>query len=154
MRLRQDSPDRLVLSQTPWVMLFFMLGMGLVLGYAAVFWDPADGAWARWIVAGLGIALIWLAHWAFPLTRTVFDRPAGLVAHEERRITGTRVTAHPLAEVDRAQVRSERSESGGRVTRLVLVVGGEDIPLERSYGATDRRGFEDAINDWLTRPAP
>jgi len=154
MKITHDRHDRLILSHVPWRMAGLVAAMGLACGWTAVFWDPADGTWQRWVVAALALCLLWFAWWGFPATRTVFDRSADVVVIETRRLTGTRITAHPLDTLDRAQVRSHRGEAGGRITQLVLVIDDTDVPLERGFGPVDRRTYETAINDWLTTPPP
>ena len=154
MKITARTYDRLVIGHSPWLLALMVNGMGLGAGWGAIFWDPADGTWERVLVAGLAVGALALAWWAFPFTRTVFDRASGLVVHEERRLTGTRVVANPLTALDRAQVRSQRDDSGGRGTRLVLVLDDGEFPLESGFGPADRRVFETAINDWLTMPPP
>ena len=152
MRIVENTQTRLVLAKSPWVMALLVAVMGVVPGWAAIFWDPADGAWQRWATGAVAIGVLWLAWWAFPFTRTVFDRPGDLVVHEERRLTGARVMPVALSDIRGAQVRSHRDETGGRSTRLVLLTAAGELPLEKGFGQGDRRALESAINDWLTRP--
>ncbi len=101
------------------------------------------------IVCGLG--LVALAWWAFPLTRTVFHRAEGLFVHEERRLTGKRLTPRPLDSILGARVEATWSDSS-RQTRLVLDTSDGPLPLECTSGNGNRLGVESTVNDWLTRP--
>lgn len=155
MRVRQDTPDRLVLEERPWV-----LGAGLALGvvvFSAV--GLATVMSAPWLgLAMFGGAALFGLLFAVLVRRTIaiFDRTAGAMVLRSVSLFGTTETTLPLARIRGALVQTSHASGTGsmaasRTHRVALrLEGAEPLPLTvvHSAGPGAARAAE-AIDCWL-----
>ncbi len=147
MKTATDTPERLVITDAPRVFPGVVCGAAALLFWGALTADPGDLA-GRIGMAATGLAFL-AAAWAFfPSRVIVFDRTAGLMARESRRIGRTRIRAVPLASVRRAAVQTDNS-GDGPTERLVLLTEDGPLPLESAYTASRRGAAVASINGWL-----
>jgi hypothetical protein len=152
MKLRAESPDRLVLEDRP-VITGILLALAILGNCAGAIFAATED-----LLIGLGVlagVLIWgLAFWAFVRrTIVILDRPSGMALRRVASVTGQTEDALPLDRITGAIVQSHRStgKSSSTTYRAALVVrGAEPFPLTKVYssgrGAT--RAAE-AVNRWL-----
>lgn len=155
MKLREETPDRLMLEDKP-VILGILLSLAILGNCAAALFVAIDEP-----LIGLGVMAgggIWgLAFWAFVRrTLVMLDRPSDLVVRRVASLTGQTEDTLPLSRITGAIVQSHQSTGKTTSTtyRAALVVrGAEPFPLTKVYssgrGAT--RAVE-AVNRWLAAP--
>lgn len=154
MRVRLDTPERLVLDQRPW-----MLGGGLavgVLAFAAA--GLATVVSEPWLGLAMfaGMGLFGLAFALFVRRSiAVFDRPAGAVVLRSSTVLGVSETTLRLDRILGAEVQSSRAQgTDGTSTathRAALRLrGGTPVPLSAIYvsGGGARRAAA-AVERWL-----
>ncbi len=166
LRVKQSSPERLVLTASPWPLA---LGLGGVLalcaGLAVLAPRLAPGN-AGQVALGAGIAALAVAGLGVLLLRRVIvflDRAAGVVLIRSRRITGETEDSFPLARLVRAEVESSTlgddtgsfgsDRRGGKVHRPVLRLDDGTLrpwsPVFVSGGGAAR--LVAAINAWMAQ---
>ncbi|KAA0917660.1 hypothetical protein FLO80_06405 [Aquicoccus porphyridii] len=153
MKIKTDTPDLLIVDDTPWltgvmlivfILVFVGVGLGLIL----------EGIWHGliFLVVGGGMGAV-----AFVLfvrrVQVVFYRPEGWV--EIRRANALRHSRvrHTIDEISRAVVEQSAGKNG-TLYRVVLEIDhGQSAgrhPLSLAYSNIgDHRGVAHAINDWL-----
>ena len=139
MKIRENTPDRLVLEDRPWLIALAISAMALVTAGVTLS-NLLAGEWGAAAMMGLGTALCGLAFGVFVRRSIVFlDRTTGLVTLREASVLGTTEVQHPLAEVGGAQVdtRKGRSRPGKHdpdTHRPCLTLsGGTRVPLVKVY---------------------
>ncbi len=156
MRVTRDTPDQLILADTPWLVGFFLIlfilvfvGIGLTL--------LMNGEWAGLLFAGIGGGLGLLAFAAFVRrVQLILDRTTGSLILRRRSVFGYRQVRHRLADLSGAELERTSSSEGGTLYRPVLVLtGGMSAgrhPIVEAYTNTSgpRRAVE-AVNGWLAR---
>ena len=106
MEIAENTEDRLVLRDRPWV-----LTVGAWLAVAAPLMLAILGAGfespgQRLLVGAVGAGGVWLVWRYLPFYTVIFDRRAGHVSHHMHRVTGT-VSHHiPLAGIEWARVEA------------------------------------------------
>jgi hypothetical protein len=156
MKTVTDTPDTLVLEETPW--LFGLGVVAMMLLFAGVGWTIlASGE----IIGGLmllvgGLAMGVLVIWAFiRRTQLWIDRPSGQVAIRSRSIFAFTEQTFPLTDLSGADTQNSQQSKGQRTRRAVLRFGGQTnkvIPVTSHY--TSGRGplrTASTVNDWLSR---
>jgi hypothetical protein len=152
MKLREETPDRLVLEDRP-VVLGVVLALAILGHCAGGLFVAQDDGWT-----GLGIAagaMIWgLAFWAFVRrTIVILDRPSGMALRRVASVTGQSEEALPLERVTGAIVQSRRSlgKNPSTTYRAALVVrGDEPFALTQAFSSGEgARNAAAAVNRWL-----
>lgn len=171
MRVREQTPDRLVLEIRPIALmvlcvglflLFFILGFGmrLVLPALAGLFGLSDMPGLSNLPQVPGMNLLGYAS-VIPLLvaafliktrRLSFDRPSGLVTIATRGLLGRGEARYPLAELQGASLAASRSHNSGTTYRAVLHFAGTtgQVPVTpySTSGPGPARTVE-AINRWL-----
>lgn len=159
MKVIEDTPDRLVLEDRPW-----LLGSVLIIGIL-IFLALAMGTYdvTIWLGIGFGLAALLLAVCFVAFVRRVlvlFDRSAGALVIRTRSLMGQGEKTLPLSDVTGAEVETSRSTStnndGGTsistTHRPVLATRSGAVPLTQVFSSgngAERIAF--AINAWLAR---
>jgi hypothetical protein len=160
MRIRQDTPDRLVLEDRPWFLGSILAIVILVLTFLALVLG-ADSLW-RGLGLGLGAALFGVVFVIFVRrVIVIFDRTAGAMVIRTASLLGQTEMTRPLSDITKATVETtvNRSTSGsGRLTstsethRVVLQVHGQSLALTQVYSAgKGAASGAEAINRWLAQ---
>ncbi|EEE37921.1 hypothetical protein RKLH11_1760 [Rhodobacteraceae bacterium KLH11] len=160
MKVTRDTPDQLILSDTPWfigiTLVFFILifvGLGLFLmtdGGEAILFGLIFGLGG----GGLGFG----AFCAFVRrVQVIFDRSADSILIRRQSVFGYETVAHVLSNLSHAELESTTSRRNGNTSTLyrpILVLdkgmsaGRHPIVEAFSSGAGSRR-LVDAVNNWL-----
>ena len=151
MRITENTDRRLVIEHRPWALAGIVWLMGLAALYSGVTGADMDGWAERAVVLAMGCGTTFAAWYWFAFLRITFDRDSGKVEHRTIRPFGSRSKFLDLAKVRGAQVEAQWSDNA-RLTRLALETEDGRAQLEYGYGSGDRRGLEDAVNEWLSRP--
>ncbi len=157
MRVSENSADRLILEERPWV--FGIILIAAILGMCALALSSLMAGNIRDALGALvGIALLGLVFWGLVRrTFVIFDRASGSVTWREQSLTGLSETTHPLDSILRADTEESQTirKRGHKPTlRPVLCLGvGEgasSMPLHSHYtsGAGPGRTVE-TVNAWL-----
>ncbi|MCB4457556.1 hypothetical protein [Leisingera sp. McT4-56] len=165
MKITRNTPEQLILSDTPW-----LIGIMLVL-FILAFAGAGIGMLSQGgdlILPGLIFALVGggMGALAFCLfvrrVQVILDRPGGSILIRRQSVFGYSRVEHRLADLSHAEVESTTSRSEGRTRTLfrpVLVLdGGMSAgrhPVVEAY--TSGRGpqrLSDAINAWLPAAGP
>ncbi|TAG12356.1 MAG: hypothetical protein EAZ40_15805 [Rhodobacterales bacterium] len=156
MRIRVNTPDRLVITDRP-IVLAVMLGAVLLamIGFALA--AAAAGAWVGAAILLFGAAVIGGITAVF-IRRSdlILDRPSGQAHLHSSTLLGKTWHSWPLAEVTGAIVQSNHGgeDSGMTYRPALLLSGGRAQELTPVY--TSGKGAARAvaaIEGWLTDPA-
>ena len=154
MKVTRDTPDQLILDETPWglgiMLVFFILcfvGPGLFL----VLQGEMMGLFFAAVGGGLGLmALIVFVQ----RVQVILDRATDSVAVRRRSMIGYSEVIHSLSDLAEAQLEGTRSSKGTAMFRAALVLdrgmSQGTHPIVEAY--TSGRGPQrtvDAINGWL-----
>ncbi|MBY8976203.1 hypothetical protein KHP62_10320 [Rhodobacteraceae bacterium NNCM2] len=152
MKIVENTDQRLVIADRPVFLAGMVWLMGGVSLFAAVFeTGEVEGVWTRLLVGGIGLGACWLA-WAFmPCITVTFDRARGAMVHQSHRMLRPGWFTLDLDRILRARLEANWSENT-RLTRVVLEIDGDVVPLEYGFGSARRDEIAEAINEWLTRP--
>ncbi|MEW2912571.1 hypothetical protein [Leisingera sp. JC11] len=165
MKITRNTPEQLILSDTPWLIgimlaVFILVFAGAGLGMLSQGGDL--------VLPGLVFALVGggMGALAFCLfvrrVQVILDRPGGSILIRRQSVFGYSRVEHRLADLSHAEVESTTSHGKGGTRTLyrpVLVLdGGMSAgrhPVVEAY--TSGRGAErlsDAINAWLPAESP
>ncbi|WP_291729453.1 hypothetical protein [Leisingera sp. F5] len=165
MKITRNTPEQLILSDTPWLigimLVFFILVFaGAGLGMLS---QGGDLLWPGLIFTFVGGGMGALAFCLFVRrVQVILDRPDGSIVIRRQSVFGYNEVAHRLADLSHAEVESTTSRSESRTRTLyrpVLILdGGMSAgrhPVTEAY--TNGRGSQrlsDAINAWLSAESP
>ncbi|KIC21782.1 MULTISPECIES: hypothetical protein [unclassified Leisingera] len=160
MKITRNTPEQLILSDTPWLIGIMLVFFILVFAGAGLGMLSQGG---DLILPGLVFALVGggMGALAFCLfvrrVQVILDRPGGSVVIRRQSVFGYSKVEHHLADLSHAEVESTTSRREGRTRTLhrpVLVLdGGMSAgrhPVVEAY--TNGRGAQhlaEAINAWL-----
>lgn len=148
MKTAAETPARLVFEDRPRALPAIVCGAGALCIAGAVRADPADIVGMGGMVATGVLALV--TAWVFfPVRIIVFDRDAGLLVRESRRVGRVRTVATTLDSVRRATVQTDHTDDA-RTERLVVLTDVGPLPLESAYTTASRGEAVHTINAWLT----
>ncbi|NNF25448.1 MAG: hypothetical protein HKN63_11705 [Rhodobacteraceae bacterium] len=154
MKIEENTPDRLVIRDRPRILAGFCWFMGALCLWAAPFDADLGGIGERVLVFGLGCGALYIAWRAFPFQTFTFDRPSGRFIHDIRRPMRSAQHTLPIADIDRAALRSTWSDSS-RMEQVVLETRSGEHPLEWGFVGVPREPVAEAINTWLAgNPQP
>lgn len=154
MHVTRNTPDQLIVADTPWV-----IGVLLIL-FVLVFVGPglliaADGIWQGWIfvIAGVGMGVIALGVFVRRM-QLILDRPSGTITIRRRSIFGFSEITHELSNLSKVKIETTTGSKGRRLFRPTLVLtqgmSAGDHPIVQAYtnsGSSQR--VADAVNEWL-----
>lgn len=154
LKVTADTPDLLILDDKPLLigaMLIVFILVFLGAGFMIVMSGEPLGILFGLFGGGMGLA-------AFAVfvrrVQVVFHRAEGYVELRRRNLFGGSRVRHDLSEIARAEIEESRSNDGGPLWRVVLVieegqsVGRHPVTLAYSNGRGHQRAA-DAINRWL-----
>ena len=153
MKVKQNTPDLLILEERPWLLAVVLMAGGLAFlgaGLAAAI----DGQMIGLLF--VFFSLIWwgVLYLFVQRTQVVFNGLDGWVEIRSKTLLGYSKTRHDIAEIERAIYQSMSSD-GGKTHRVALVVpNGQSAgihPVTRAYtGGGSAMIASNAINTWLT----
>ncbi len=156
MKMIRDTPDQLILEDTPWLLGIAMIGFILAFVGPGLFL-VMSGEWMGLFFAGVGGGLGVMALAVFvERIQLILDRQAGTLTI--RRATVLRYVQEvlPLSDLVGAELESRIGGKGGRTQRAALVLsdgtGRRLHPITEVWtnGAGPARTVA-AITGWLTR---
>ncbi|QDI77293.1 MULTISPECIES: hypothetical protein [Leisingera] len=155
MKATHNTPERLILDDTPW-----FIGIAparLILAFAGAGLDAAStGGETLWFGPGFAAFCLFVRR-----VQVILDRPGGSIVIRRQSVFGSSQVEHFLADLSRAEVESATSRSEGRTRTLfspVLVLDGglsaDRHPVVEAYtnGGGPHR-LAEAINAWLPASA-
>ncbi|WP_424977764.1 hypothetical protein [Leisingera sp. S232] len=165
MKITRNTPEQLILSDTPWLfgimlVLFILAFVGAGFGLASAGGENIFfGLFFALMGGGMGFAGLCIF---VRRVQVILDRPGGSIVIRRQSIFGYSKVEHRLADLSHAEVESTTSRSSGRTRMLyrpVLILdGGMSAgrhPVVEAY--TNGRGpqrLSDAINAWLPAESP
>ena len=154
MKIKTDTPDLLIVEDTPWLFAIMVTIMTLVfigIGMGLVFSGEWMGLFFAVIGGGLGLLFFFLI---VRRVQVVFYRPEGWVEIRRANVLRRATVRHQLDEVSRAIVQRTSGDSGDLHRVTLEIDHGESAgqhPLTIAYSNTgDHHGVARAINDWLS----
>jgi hypothetical protein len=154
LKVAADTPDLLIIDDKPLlmgVMLIVFILIFLGAGFMIVMSGEPFGILFGLFGGGMGLV-------AFAVfvrrVQVVFHRSEGYVEFRRRNLFGGSRVRHALREIARAELEESRSDDGGPLWRVVLVieegqsVGRHPVTLAYTNGRGHQRAAE-AINRWL-----
>lgn len=152
MRVKLNTPDRLIAGEVPWMMGILLFGFTMTfvsIGIALVF----AGEWTGLIFGVVGGGMGFLAICVFvERLQLILDRPSGVALLRRRTILKHSETRLALAEVEKAIVETTRSRSNKRriLNRPTLVLTTGTRPITEVYSNARRTPeLVRDINTWL-----
>lgn len=154
MKVTTNTPDLLIVDDKPLLLGLMLIVFILVFVGAAAMIVMSGEPWG--ILFGLIGGGMGFAAFAVFVRRVqvVFHRPEGYVELRRRNIFGGSRVRHGLDEIARAELEESRSDNGGLLWRVALVidegpsVGRHPVTLAYTNGRGHQRVAE-AINRWL-----
>ena len=159
MKVTRDTPDQLILEESPW-----LLGIGMV-GFILAFVGPGlflvmSGEWMGLFFAAIGGGLGFMALAVFvQRIQLIFDRGAGTLTIRRATILRYGQETFPLPDVLGVELESRIGGKGRQMKRAALVLSartGRTLhPITEVWtnGAGPGRTVA-AIADWLKRTTP
>ncbi|UWQ91053.1 hypothetical protein K3727_20295 [Rhodobacteraceae bacterium M382] len=157
MKVTRNTPDQLILSDTPWligIMLVFFILAFVGPGLAIV----STGVWAGLIFVVFGGGMGVAAFCVFVRrVQVIFDRSADKIILRRQSVFGYTAVEHRLSDLSHAVTETTTSRRDGRTRTLhrpVLVLddgmsaGHHPIVASYTSGAGAQR-LTDAVNAWL-----
>ena len=142
-----STSEKLVLRSPNRLPQIGLAGLAVLLFYGAWNADVDDTA-GRLAMAMTGIGFLAAAWFIFPKQTIVFDRLAGEVVNERRRIGRVDRQVVRLDTIRRVFV--EKNDVDGAPTqRLALMTDSARVPLETAFGSSPRDDLAKQINEWL-----
>ncbi|MXQ09116.1 hypothetical protein GQ651_14810 [Alphaproteobacteria bacterium GH1-50] len=147
MRIIEETPDRLVLEDRPWVLWLTLVPVGATT-LLAVLTGEVQGRFLPILVGLIGLGAFWVLHRYAPLQRFDFDRTLGRFTHSVRRLTGAQDW---VIDLDRLEQAAEQALWHGdqRLTRIALVTEDGPHPLEAAYSGRNNGELIATITAWL-----
>ncbi|MEM7671198.1 MAG: hypothetical protein AAF317_19090 [Pseudomonadota bacterium] len=154
MKIVENTDEKLVLVSRPWFMAGFLWFIGIYSIATGVFalGEDMDSGWMRLIALGIGAGACWLAWQFLPFVSAEFNRGRGKLLHRSHRLVSPGSFVLDLDRIQRARLQAEWNGGSGRMTRVVLEIEGDIVPLDYGFGSRDHDDIVEAINEWLTRP--
>ncbi|MEM8790324.1 MAG: hypothetical protein AAGE80_01805 [Pseudomonadota bacterium] len=153
MKIVENTDEKLVLSSRPWFLAGFVWlgGLGL-LGNGIFAWgEDMDTIGMRLFSCAIGLIFCWIAWRFMPFITVEFNRARGQMLHQSHRPVRPGWFKLDLDRIKRARLEANWGDTA-RMTRVVLEIEDDVVPLEYGYGSRDHDDVVDAINEWLTRP--
>jgi len=154
MKITRDTPDQLIVDNTPWLLGIAISSSILVFAGIGVFLI-SQGNWAGLIFFVLGCCFGIAGFAAFVRrTQLILNRPANTATLRTRTLFGLTQTEHKLSNLIRAKLESTSSTKGTTLYRPTLILEGMSAgphPIIPSYTNTKMPDeMVKAINGWLT----
>lgn len=159
MKVTRNTPDQLILANTPWligILLIFFVLIFVAPGLLVV----SDGVWQGWIfvVAGGGMGIIAFAVFVRRV-QVIFDRPSGTLTIRRRSVFGFSEITHILSNLAGAKLETTTGSKGRTLYRPTLVLNkgmsAGDHPMVQSYtNSGSSRRTVDTVNNWLASAQP
>ena len=147
MKIREKTPQRLVIIGRPsWLAaLLVFFGISCIV---QVVTGNIDGTLNTALFIGMGVILLWYAHYSMPLQKLTFDRTTGKLTREVKRLTGQSVVTIPRSDIRRAVLQPSMG-SGSKLERLTLLIGDDLHPMEYGFTSNKRGALVERVNLWL-----
>lgn len=159
MKVTRDTPDQLILDDTPWLVGLVLAAMILACAAIGLSLLGSGHAGRGLAILGFGLPFLGLFFGLFVRrNQLILDRVAGKVIHRRATVLGRTEVVHYLDNLDRAIIQTSRGKNGDTYRMTLVLSGGMDAglhPFTRVYssGRGARRGAE-AVNRWLARARP
>ena len=154
MKIVENTDQKLVLASRPWFVAGFVWFMGLLMIANGIFGlgDDMDTIGTRIFAGCVGLGACWIAWQFLPFISVEFDRNRGQLLHRSHRLLRPGCFVLNLDQIHRARLEASWGGNSSRMTRVVLEIDHDIVPLEYGYGSREDNHVGDAINEWLTRP--
>ncbi|WP_171208834.1 MULTISPECIES: hypothetical protein [unclassified Ruegeria] len=160
MKILRDTPNQLILSNTPWLIGLMLIGFILAFLGAGIFMvsDGDKPVWFGILFAffggGMG-AVIFCA--MVRRVQVILDRPSKTILIRRQSVFGYETVEHALSDLSHAEVetsRTSRRGSSSKVHRPVLILdkgmsAGRHPIVETYYSGGGAQRLVDAVNSWL-----
>tara|TARA_R110002126_G_scaffold91397_1_gene217564 strand:- start:9 stop:527 length:519 start_codon:yes stop_codon:yes gene_type:complete len=160
MKVLQDSPDRLLLDETPWVLALMLTVFILIFAGSGLFIMSAEPMFGLvFAVFGGGIGAVVLIALVQRL-QIILDRAAGTVTIRRKSMLRYDQVVHALEDVSHAELETTIGSKGTTLARPVLVLSrgmsAGRHPLISAYSnLSGPPKMVEAINRWLgQQPRP
>ncbi|MFT7593134.1 MAG: hypothetical protein ACI8R4_000446 [Paracoccaceae bacterium] len=159
MKVTRNTPDQLIVADTPWLiglmMIFFIMvfvgaGMAMVLS--------GDMLGLLFIIVGGGLGIGAFAAFVRRV-QVILDRPTDSITIRARTLFGYSEVRHKLSSLSRAVLQSTTSSKGNTLHRPALVLdqgmSAGDHPIVKTYANTGGAAhIVKAVNTWLDAKTP
>jgi hypothetical protein len=159
MKVTRNTPDQLIIADTPWL-ISIALTCFILIFVAAGLLAASEEPWFGFPFATIGAGIGAVAFWAFVRrVQVIIDRPANTLTIRRQSILGYQSVTHALSDLSRAVVEtsvSNNRSSGSRtpMNRATLIfdtgmsAGAHPITEVYTSGQGASRAAR-AINTWL-----
>ena len=154
MKVLQDTPDRLILDETPWFLALMLAGFILIFVGSGLFIMSSELVFGLvFAVFGGGLGAVVLIALVERL-QVIFDRKAGTVTIRRKSLLRYKQVTHALQDVSHAELETTFGSKGTTLARPVLLLtGGMSAgrhPLVTAYSnLSGPPKMVAAINAWL-----
>ncbi|ASM73507.1 MULTISPECIES: hypothetical protein [Roseobacteraceae] len=122
MKVLHDTPDRLILDETPWLIALLLAGFILVFVGSGLFIMSENLLFGlAFAVFGGGIGAVVMAMLIERL-QIIFDRHAGTVTIRRKSMRRYTQVSHNLDNVSHAELETTIGSKGDKLSRPVLVI--------------------------------
>jgi hypothetical protein len=155
MRIRENTPDRLVIEDRP-ILLAVLLSFFILIVAAGVVALAMDGRWAKAGLVAVFLPIVGAVLVLFVRRIILFmDRGADVVLLRAVTLSGQTETQWPLDSVTGAIVQTSTDGDGPAHRSALTFADGTTTPLTPVYATGGGAAHATAaINDWLQRPRP
>jgi hypothetical protein len=159
MKVTRNTPDQLIIADTPWLIGIMLVVFVLTFVAVGVFLI-SEGTWAGllFIIAGGGLGFGAFAVFVRRV-QLIFDRPLQTITQRNRSLFGYSEVRHELPNLSHAILETSTTSKGGLLYRPTLVLdagmSAGHMPIVDIYTNTSGpKRIVDAINTWLgTNPS-
>jgi hypothetical protein len=155
MKVTRDTPDQLVISNSPWLIGLMLIIFILIFVGVGLFVMTTEEFWIGLLFAGFGGGIGFGAFVAFVRrVQLILDRSTNSVTLRARSLLGFSEVRYSLSDLARAELDTTTGSKGGTLYRPVLVLtGGMSAgthPILNAYtNGTSPHAMVAAINTWL-----
>lgn len=166
MRVRRQSPNELILQETPgcfWIFgsLFCLVGAVFVYGSLGGFSNYEDASfWALFLSFFLGamaLAVGFVIIFQTPVTKLVFDRLSETVVLERYGLAGKRKSVYKFGEIKQFFLIEEKDDEDKPVWSLAMhLASGETVSISSmpSHSEDERRQVVFETNQFMYKQMP
>lgn len=156
MKVTRNTPDQLIVDDTPWI-IGILMALFILLFSGAGLAILASGEWAGllFIVVGGGVGLVCFAVFVVRV-QVIFDRPTNALVMRRRSVFSYSEVRHDLSDLQGVVLEQTTGSKGGTLYRPTLVLdrgmSKGRHPIVQAY--TNFRGphlVHDAVKAWLGR---
>lgn len=154
MKVTRNTPEQLIIADTPWLIGSFLIGFILIFVAIGLFLI-SESVWAGMLFALAGGGIGFGAFAAFVRrVQLILDRPSDTITLRARSLFGFSEIQHSLSNLSRAVLETTTSSKGSTLYRPTLILDSGmstgTHPIVNAYtNTTGPRRTVTAINTWL-----